>query len=329
MATVANAQRQSLSRHGIGASEIAAITGMNPYASPWDVWLKKTGQAPDQEETDPMEWGIRLEPAIRQKYVDDTRSVVMVPPRSEFHPNMPWARATPDGFVLSSDMKLRTHLLQCKNVGQWVARDWESGPPVYVQLQEQWEMHVTGLNRADVAVLVGGNDFRIYTVHRDDRTIGDLVTIAEDFWRKCETRAAPKVDDSDACQRHFEKRLKREAIEVVADEETEALFAEWREVKARQKTDDKREKAIRNLVREQMADAGATIIRSTIGDAKLSIPADPVSVDVVNWKYVAELLGSTKCTPAEFAELVQAATSTLTPQPEAPILYAPRNWSKE
>lgn len=37
--------RQELSRHGIGASEIAAIAGLNPYASPWGVWPAKTGQS--------------------------------------------------------------------------------------------------------------------------------------------------------------------------------------------------------------------------------------------------------------------------------------------
>ena len=341
MATTATAQRQSLSRHGIGASEIAAITGLHPYASPWDVWLRKTGQAPDVEETEPMEWGIRLEPAIRQKYVDHTRSCVAVPLSSMFHAEHQWARATPDGIVvgevdakhgqymLAPDKEKWRHLLQCKNVGTWAARDWEAGPPVYVQLQEMWEMHVTGLTRADVAVLIGGNEFRVYTVHRDDKTITDLVTIAEDFWRKCESRTPPKIDDSEACQKHFEKRLKREAIELVADEETEVLFAEWMTLKSRQKADDKREKTIRNLVREQMADAGATIIKSQLGDAKLTIPADPTSKSVVNWKHVAELLGSTKCTPAEFAELVAGATATLTPEPTAPVLYAPRNWSKE
>jgi len=332
MATLAEPHRQQLSRHGIGASEIASICNMNPYASPWDVWLRKTGQAPDQEENAPMEWGIRLEPAIRQKYADETRSLIHVPRESLFSKEHAWARATPDGIVVNepSTWPLPTwkHLLQCKNVGQWVGKSWDGGPPVYVHLQEQWEMYVTGLARADVAVLIGGNDFRVYTVHRDDKAISDLVTIAEAFWRKVESRTAPPVDDSDACKEHFERRLKRDsAIEVTADDDTERLFEEWRTLRLRQKADDKREKTIRNLVRQQLAEAGATVVRSTLGDAQLTAPAPPSPLSVVNWKYVAELVGSAK--PDEFAEIVKSATATLTPEAKAPTLYAPRNWAKE
>src|SRR5512134_3290083 len=136
---------QTLNKSGIGASEISSIVGMNPYASPWDVWLKKTGQAPDEAENPAMEWGHRLEPAIRQKYVDDTGTLMYVPPTSIFHADTLWARATPDGIAVRETFHGRTdawpsefwtHLLQCKNVGHWVGRDWEQVPPVYVQLQE-------------------------------------------------------------------------------------------------------------------------------------------------------------------------------------------------
>jgi len=319
---------QKLSSSGIGASEIAAIAGLNPYASPWDVWLKKTGQVPDVEQNAPMEWGHRLEPAIRQKYCDETNELVHVPGESLFSKEFPWARATPDGVAVDDKgFPNWKHLLQCKNVGTWVEKAWSDAPPVYVQLQEAWEMMVTGLPRADVAVLIGGNDFRIYTVHRDQKVIDDLLTIASDFWKKVETRTPPPVDESEACKRHFEKKLKREAIEVIADGETEQLFTEWHTLVRRMKADEKRVETIRNLVRQQMAEAGATIIKSSIGDAKLSLPETPAPKSETNWKHVAELLGSRA--PKKFAELVKAATTTSTPSAKAPTLYAPRSWAKE
>lgn len=335
MVAAANSN-QRLSTYGVGASGIAAICNMNPFASPWDLWLSSTGQAPPIEENEPMEWGNRLEPAIRQKYCDETGALVYVPPESLFHPERSWARATPDGVVVIDDRPAQkserrnwAHLIQIKNTGYWMAKDWDAGPPVHVQLQEQWELMVTGLQRADVAVLIGGNDYRCYTIHRDDKAIEDLVTIANDFWSKVEKRIEPKVDDSDACKRHFEKRFKRDAVELVADKDTENLFAEWRALEMRVKLDEQRKKTIRNEVRKLMADAGASVVRSTLGDAKLTIPAEPTAKTVVNWKHIAELLGSTKCTPQEFIDLVQTSTSTLTPEPKAPTLYAPRNWSRE
>jgi predicted phage-related endonuclease len=35
---------QAVRAQGIGASEISALFGMNPYQSAWDVWARKTGR---------------------------------------------------------------------------------------------------------------------------------------------------------------------------------------------------------------------------------------------------------------------------------------------
>lgn len=323
-------KQQNLSHAGIGASEIAAICGLNPFASPWDVWLRKTGQSAEFEGNAFTEWGHRLEPAIRQKYADDTSSLVHVPRESLFSSERAWARATPDGIVLTGpDDRAWSHLLQCKNVGTWVGKSWDDAPPVYVQLQEQWEMYVTGLARADVAALIGGSDYRVFTVHRDDKAIGDLLTIADDFWKKVESRTPPAVDESDACRQHFESRIKGTKVEVVADEQTDRLFHEWRDLTMQAKATKKRIETIRNLVRQQLAEADAHRILSSIGAASYSKPTDPEPVSETDWEHVARLLGSAKCSNDEFAELVAGATTTVTPNKKTPTLYAPREWGKE
>jgi putative phage-type endonuclease len=259
---------QRLSRAGIGASEIASIVGLNPYASPWDVWLEKTGQREPFTGNQFTEWGHRLEPAIRQAYCDKTGHAIEVPTDSLFHPTTSWARATPDGFVIEGTK--RVSLVQCKNVGTWVEKSWKDAPPDYVQLQEQWEMYVTELARADVSVLIGGNDFRIYTIHRDDKVIGDLVKIAADFWRRVETKTPPAVDGSDACQRHIERRFaKSDAIVLDADAELEHQMTEWQRLHLMAKTVEKRIKVLKNKVRTVLADAKADRIRSSVGTTYL------------------------------------------------------------
>lgn len=323
---------QTLSHFGIGASEISAVAGMNPYASPWDVWCRKTGETPDLAMTEPMEWGHRLEPAIRQKYADDTKETVHVPASSLFHPEHLWARATPDGIALHGpDMSglIHTtwkHLIQCKNVGTWVAKAWEVAPPDYVQLQEQWEMYVTGLARADVAVLIGGNDFRVYTVHRDDKMIDDLAAIGVAFWRRVERREPPAIDESPACKEHLERRLRKaDAVELVANDEVDELVANWRQLTAESKRIEKRVEEIRNHVRAHLADAQASILRSNFGTALLR-KSEPKSKVETNWKFIAELLGSTD--PDRFKELVAANTATTVTE-EKVTLYAPREWQKD
>jgi putative phage-type endonuclease len=261
---------QTLNNHGIGASEIASIAGMNPYASPWDVWLRKTGQAEEFAGNTFTEWGHRLEPAIRQAYCDKTGAAVEIPSDSMFHPETPWARATPDGLVI--EKAERVSLVQCKNVGTWVEKAWKEAPPDYVQLQEQWEMHVTGLTRADVAVLIGGNDFRIYTIHRDDKIIGDLVTIAADFWRHVVTKTPPPIDGSEACQKHIEKRYaKADAIELEADPELERRLSVWQLLHQQSKRVETAISVIKNEVRQVLADAKADRIRSAAGTPYLNV----------------------------------------------------------
>jgi putative phage-type endonuclease len=265
--------KQQLSNYGIGASEISTVVGMNPFASPWDLWTLKVGDRDAVIQNQAMEWGHRLEPAIRQKYADETQAHVQVPLESMFSKETPWARATPDGIVVdeSGDHSKWLHLLQCKNVSFWMGKEWADTLPVYVQLQELWEMYVTGLSRADVACLIGGNDFRIYTVHRDDKAISDLVTLAADFWRRVESKTPPEIDNSAACKEHFEKRLALEnAVELTADSELESLFANWRANTLMAKSCSKEIDRIRNVVRSHMADAQADRVVSTIGIAKLN-----------------------------------------------------------
>ena len=319
---------QQLSNHGIGASEIASIAGMNPYSSAWDVWLMKTGQKEPFAGNTHTEWGHRLEPVIRQAYADQTGALIHVPSESMFHPECDWARATPDGIGLEYGIPDRradwTHLLQCKNVGTWVEKAWSAAPPAYVQLQEQWEMHVTGLMRADVAVLIGGSDFRVYTVHRDDRMIADLVTIASDFWSRVQSRTEPKIDESEACRDHFTKKLKRgDAVEMTADAELDEVIVKWERLHRDAKAIDKETERLKNIVRRALADAQASRIASSAGSPFVTFKDGGKKTD---WKLIAELLGSTKCDPAEFTALVDANT---TMKPETVVLNAPRAWAKE
>jgi putative phage-type endonuclease len=315
---------QQLSNFGIGASEIAAIAGLNPYHSPWDVWLRKTGQTVEDPQTTFTEWGHRLEPAIRQAYVDQTGHTVHVPSTSMFHAETPWARATPDGLVVKEPHTFEA-VVQCKNVGTWVEKAWRDAPPQYVQLQEHWEMYVTGLERSDIAVLIGGNDFRVYTVHRDDKLIEGLVTIAAEFWGRVQTKQAPNIDGSDACSRYFEERLtKAGAVELVADASTDASMVEWSELHHTAKRCERRIKEIKNAVLADLVGAKADRVTSQVGTAKLRKTGGGTKT-TTNWELVAQLCGTNV---PEYAAIV-AANTTTTESPSRLSLYPPREWGKE
>ena len=58
-----------LRRQGIGGSDAAAILGLNPWKTPMDVWLEKTGEfTRDDEENEQMYWGTVLEAVVAEEF---------------------------------------------------------------------------------------------------------------------------------------------------------------------------------------------------------------------------------------------------------------------
>jgi putative phage-type endonuclease len=86
-------------RHRIGASEIAAILGLNEYMSPLDVWLVKTGRKPPFEGNEHTRRGNRQEAQILAWLGEELGKSVLHPCPSIDHKGG-LASATPDGFVL-------------------------------------------------------------------------------------------------------------------------------------------------------------------------------------------------------------------------------------
>lgn len=315
---------QKRSDIGLGASEIAAVAGLHPFASPWDVWLAKTGQSTFAG-NELTEWGHRLEPAIRQAYSDKTGHTVEVPATSMFHPSRAWQRATPDGIVYAAD-RVIMRLFQAKNVGEWAARkSWGNGVPDYVQLQEQWEMDVTGARVADVVALVGGHEFRMHEVSYDPRIAADLVEIGAAFMDRVARGVPPPPDASEACKEHLTAQLRTaQVVEFYADAETEAVLAEWRRLHIEAKRIDRAIEKARNAVRQVFAAAQCDRVAWSGGVLRLQAARED---ERTNYEAIARLIASAKgVTEAEFAALVKANTAKKT---VGPILSAPANWKEK
>lgn len=166
-----------LRRTGIGGSDAAASVGLSKWKTPLDLYLDKKGQI-ETAENESMAWGHKLEPVIRQEYANRTGRTVSVPPGIIRHPTVDFALMTPDGIADDS------RVLQVKTAR--TAEGWgEPGsdeiPQEYL-LQVTHEMFVTGLGVADVAVLIGGSDFRIYVVEADTELQRMLIDREREFW---------------------------------------------------------------------------------------------------------------------------------------------------
>lgn len=180
---------------GIGASEIAAVLGENPYQSRIRVWAHKTGalEPPDLSDVEPVQWGLRLEPLVAERYREATGRPLVKAGVLLRSKDIPWAICTPDywyhGLQVGPAMPL-----QIKTTGAYRINDWADGPPAPVWWQVQHEMLVTGAAWASVAVLVGGQRFLWADVEREEGAIARIIKEGTIFWDAVRSQQMPDPD---------------------------------------------------------------------------------------------------------------------------------------
>ena len=190
---------------GIGGSEIAAIVGLNQYKTPMQIWESKVNPVVDEETSQPAYWGTVLEDVVAKEYAKRTGRKVQRITKQMRHPDFQFAIANIDRAIINpkisgnvrwKDGKITTdRILECKtangfSVKQWGEAGTDSVPDSYL-IQCQWYMGVTGASICDLAVLIGGQDFRIYTINRDDDLINDLLIQGAAFWELVQSRTEP------------------------------------------------------------------------------------------------------------------------------------------
>jgi putative phage-type endonuclease len=190
-------------KQGIGASDAAAAVGLNPYQSPLELWMIKTGRdqhlaKPDPEDdATPIYWGNVLEPIVAECYARRTGNKVRRVNAVLQHPDpdKPWMLANLDYAVVAND---DVQVLECKTAGRNGAKLWEDGVPDYIQCQVQHQLAVTGKAAADVCVLICGQELQVHRIERNEEVIEQLIALERHFWHYVETDTPPPTDGSDS-----------------------------------------------------------------------------------------------------------------------------------
>lgn len=177
---------------GVGASEISAILGMSPYATPYTVWADKMGYAPETEPNMAMRMGNKLEPIIRELFTEEKGLKVRASGLLQSKQN-PYLLYTPDGLVEDGGN------FEAKSTNGWLAHEWEDDQvPDHAELQVQAGMAVTGRKFAWVCGLIDGRDFFVRGKVRNDRLIKLIHQEVKRFWENYVlTGEAPPVDGFD------------------------------------------------------------------------------------------------------------------------------------
>jgi len=225
-------EQVELRQSGIGASEIAAVCGISPWASPLDVWMRK--HTPEREplittELDSMaiRLGNTLEEPLRELYSNEVGLIVQKPDITYRHPIHDFILATPDGICYAPNA---AHSVECgleiKNVGARMISAWNNGVPDYVELQCRQNMAVLNIDRWDVATLLGGSDFQIFTIERDLELEQTIIEAAKYFWENYILTNTPPPENDPDKRRELLKALfpGREDKECVAPDDVVAFY---------------------------------------------------------------------------------------------------------
>ena len=176
----------------IGGSDLGAICGLSPYKTALDVYLDKTSDDIRCETSPAMHWGTLLEDVVAKEYAQVTGYDVEIEPNTIYHPEYKFLGANIDRWA---DNKRR--ILECKTASFLKAKEWgdlgtDQIPESYL-VQVAYYAAICDVPKVDIAVLIGGQDFRIYTYERNKDLEEKLIKIGVNFWHNhIEKRIPPK-----------------------------------------------------------------------------------------------------------------------------------------
>jgi putative phage-type endonuclease len=149
-------------RSYIGATDAAAILGVNPYSSAHDVWLSKKGLTKDETNI-AMRHGTYIETFIAAEY-ERQSGVKVYRSKTYTHPKFPFFGCNPDREIVLNG---RRGLLECKSVGYWASKnfgqDGSDQVPEHYMIQCLWQLLVSGMDFVQLVALVDNRELRVFT----------------------------------------------------------------------------------------------------------------------------------------------------------------------
>lgn len=176
------------------ASETAAVMGVSPWTTPYQLWLLKTGRAVTTV-TKAMQHGTDTEPAARAAYEEQTGNVMqpLVLQDGAYSASL-------DGITFDQDLILE---IKCPVRGTrsdlW--QDVSAGAvPEHYCLQVQHQLMVSGAQLAHLWIFDGQRGL-LHEIGRDDAVIERIKTAWDAFQVFMDTDTPPPLSDADTVQR--------------------------------------------------------------------------------------------------------------------------------
>lgn len=250
-----------------GASDAAAICNQSPYTSPFEMYLKATGQIQDnrtEAQELQLDIGLELEPVILNLY--EKREGVKVERDLPMYlsAEIPFMGASLDAKIPGSEDK---RIIDSKSSNFRMFDESGDDPnkfgkegtdevPYYILFQAQHQMSVMGSQRVDFPVLVDARGFKIYTVNRNDDLIEQIIEAEREMYERIINADPP----SPTWEHSGTRRLLNEMFGYQAGQVTELtlddkeLWDECQQLNLKKKDCEERINAIKNELLFKLGD---------------------------------------------------------------------------
>ncbi len=269
--------------HGVGGSDLSTILGLNKYATPYTLWLEKTGR--EQHMDISGKWAVvkgnALETALRARFrslhpewecYDGTDKSLV----SNTHPCM---HASLDGILYDEARGHGVFEIKTANAHRG-ATDWHDTDgnlmiPDYYMAQVTHYLSVTGWTWGVVYADIGEAEPVEIMFERDEDDITAAITAAESFWGYVERDEPPALTVPDVDD--MQTREQPDGFEQADDQEFDRLASLWQSLDDTEKTAKKQKTHVAEQLKTMVGADRAGLISSTcqVGYKTIHFKAQP------------------------------------------------------
>jgi putative phage-type endonuclease len=297
-------------RAGLGGSDLAAILNISRWATPYKLWLEKTGraEADDSGSTLAQRRGQALEPWILAEVQDQTPQLTVYRAPYQLRHNLyPELLANVDGLATDT-RRSGWGGVEAKRSSPWVRAQWADGPPAYYEAQVQHYLASTGLDWWMVAADLETDQIETWVIERDEAMIETIQAIERAWWqRHVIDDVEPEVDASEITTQALTVVADPGAAVVVDEDDLAEIFTDL----ARARTDAAKAKADEDLAKNQIRQLMAEHTE-LLGDdgTKWATWRSGKPKSSTDWASVAGRLALAIGDPDTVTRLVEANTTT-------------------
>lgn len=185
----------NLRTQDITSTDCAALFGISPYMTPFELWhRKKKSEIVPFEGNERINWGQRLQDAIAGGIISDNQWSGR---KMTEYIRWPDARI---GASFDWSVQDESALLEIKNVDSlvykdgWITEGENVEAPPHIELQVQHQLLVSDRQLTYVGALVGGNRVILIRRERDEKICGAILARVKQFWDSIDNNIEPEPD---------------------------------------------------------------------------------------------------------------------------------------